>query len=259
MMTSTEIAATVRAGMDLAILPVGATEQHGPHLATGTDSVSPEALAWRVSAATGAVVLPTLSYGLSLGHTSRWPGTLSLHPQTMTQVVVEIGRWVVASGFRRLIMLSGNGPNQPPLDSARLQLRHEFPRCRFRVLTMFFVSPRVQKRYSADADDFHANDGETSLLMHLRPEMVRPARAVDEEDVTPGLVWSYDMPATTRSGVVGRPRGSSARAGKALLDMLVEDTTDFVRKALAEKWPAVPGPLKPARPKPRRKSRGKVR
>ena len=243
-MTSTELAQLVRSGMDLAILPVGATEQHGPHLATGTDSISPQEIAWRVSAKTGAVILPTLSYGLSLGHTDQWPGTLSLHPQTLTQVGIEIGRWAVASGFRKLIMLSGNGPNQPPLDSARLQLRHEFPRCRFRYLSLFDVSARVKKAYSADAEDFHANRAETSLLMHLRPDMVRPGREVDEADVTPGRVFSYDMRATTRSGVVGRPSRSSAAFGKKLADMLVEDLIGIVRKALQEDWPALPGTAK---------------
>ena len=237
LMTSPEIGALVKSGMDLAILPVGATEQHGAHLATGTDTVSPEAVAWQVSALTGVVVLPALPYGLSLGHTDQWPGTLSLHPQTLTQVTVEIGRWVVASGFRRLILLSGNGPNQPPLDSARLQLRHEFPRCRFRHLSLFEISPSVKRAYAADAADFHANRAETSLLMHLRPEMVRPGKEVDEEDVTVGRFFSYDMRATTRSGVVGRPSTSSPAFGAKLVKMLVEDLSAVVRQALAEEWP----------------------
>jgi creatinine amidohydrolase len=247
LMTSDEIGGLVSAGMDLAILPVGATEQHGPHLATGTDTVSPEAIAWRVSALTGAVVLPALPYGLSLGHTDQWPGTLSLHPRTLTQVAVEIGRWVVASGFRRLIILSGNGPNQPPLDSARLQLRHEFPQCRFRFLSLFDVSERVKKAYAGDAPDFHANRAETALLMHLRPEMARPGKEVDEPDITVGRVFSYDMRATTRSGVVGRPSQATAEFGEHLTDMLVEDLAAFVEQAMAEDWPKIGGEKKKRR------------
>jgi creatinine amidohydrolase len=241
LMTSAEIGALAEAGMDLAILPVGATEQHGPHLATGTDTVSPEAIAWRVSALTGAIVLPALPYGLSLGHTDRWPGTLSLHPQTLTQVVVEIGRWVVKSGFRRLIILSGNGPNLPPLESARLQLRYEFPDCRFRFLQLFDVSERVRRAYAGDAPDFHANRAETGLLMHLRPEMVRPGKQVDEPDITVGRVFSYDMRAVTRSGVVGKPSQATEEFGERLADMLVEDLTAFVEQALAEDWPKLGG------------------
>jgi creatinine amidohydrolase len=173
-MTSDELRDTVAAGMDLALFPVGATEQHGPHLATGTDTVSPEEIAWRVSDNTGAVVLPALAYGLSLGHTSHWPGTLSLHPQTMSQVIVEIGRWVVASGFKRLIFLSGNGPNSPPLESARLQLRYEFPQCRFRVLSLFDCAPSAHKAYTRDGLDIHANQAETSILMQRRRRSCAP-------------------------------------------------------------------------------------
>ncbi len=203
LMTSDEIRDTVASGMDLALFPVGATEQHGPHLATGTDTVSPEEIAWRVSDATGAVVLPALPYGLSLGHTTHWPGTLSLHPQTMSQVVVEIGRWVVS---------------------------------------LFDCAPSAQKAYTRDGFDIHANQSETSILMHLRPEMVRADRLVDEPDVTPGLVFSYDMKATTRSGVVGHARRASAEDGKALVELLVDELSKIVARALVEQWPEPPGP-----------------
>ena len=242
LMTSKEIGEAVTAGMSLALFPVGATEQHGPHLATGTDTISPEEIAWRVSERTDVVVLPALPYGLSLGHRERWPGTLSLHPQTLTQVIIEISRWVVGSGFTKLIFLSGNGPNAPPLESARLQLRYEFPTCRFRVISLFDASARLAAAYTRDGMDIHANQGETSLLMHLRPEMVRPELAIDEPDVTPGLVFSYDMPATTQSGVVGHPRRASAEDGRALANMLVDDITEIVRRALVEDWPVPPGP-----------------
>jgi creatinine amidohydrolase len=239
-MTSPEIGDAVVNGMDLALLPVGATEQHGPHLATGCDTISPDEIAWRVSERTGVVVMPAIPYGISLGHTSRWPGTVSLHPQTLTQVVIEIARWVMASGFSKLIMLNGNGPNAPALECARIQLRYEFPRCRFRVLSLFDCSARVQRHYFSDAADIHANRGETSLLMHVRPAAVRPDAAVDEEDVTPGKIFSYDMPSTTASGVVGRPSLASPQDGAKLSRMLVEDLSAIVQAALIEPWPSPP-------------------
>lgn len=241
LMTSQEIGALVAGGMDIAIIPVGATEQHGPHLATGCDTISPVEIARHVSERTGVIILPPLGYGISLGHTTHWPGTISLHPQTLTQVMLEIGRWVVGSGFTKLIMLNGNGPNQPSLESARIQLRYEFPRCRFRVLSLFDCSPRVQAHYFADATDIHANRGETSLLMHVCPAAVRADMCADTEDVTIGRVFSYDMPATTTTGVVGRPSLASPEDGKALTDMLVEDISEIVRLAIAETWPAAAG------------------
>jgi creatinine amidohydrolase len=241
LMTSSEIGALVAQGMDLAILPVGATEQHGPHLATGCDTISPQQIAWRVSEHTGAIILPAIPYGISLGHTTRWPGTVSLHPQTLTQVVLELGRWVVGSGFTRLIILNGNGPNTPSLESARIQLRYEFPHCRFRVLSLFDCSARVQQHYFSDAADIHANRGETSLLMHVCPAAVRADARVDQEDVTIGRVFSYDMPATTTTGVVGRPSLASHDDGAILAQMLVEDLSDIVQKAMVEVWPTPAG------------------
>jgi len=237
LMTSPEIADAVGKGMDLALLPVGATEQHGSHLATGCDTISPAEIARRVSERTGVLVLPAIAYGTSLGHTSRWAGTLSLHPQTLTQMVLEIGRWVIASGLSRLIMLNGNGPNAPALECARIQLRYEFPRCRFRVLSLFDCSQRVQQHYFSDAADIHANRGETSLLLHVCPEAVRRDAVIDEDDVTPGKIFSYDMPSTTRSGVVGRPSLASPEDGAHLTQMLVEDLSAIVEAALREDWP----------------------
>jgi creatinine amidohydrolase len=240
LMTSPEIGDVVTRGMDLALLPVGATEQHGPHLATGCDTISPNEIAWRVSERTGVIVLPAIPYGISLGHTTHWPGTVSLHPQTLAQMICEIGRWVTGSGFTKLIILNGNGPNVPALECARLQLRYDFPNCRFRVLSLFDCSPRVQQCYTSDGSDIHANRGETSLLMHVRPAAVRPGASVDEEDVTVGKVFSYDMPTTTASGVVGRPSLASPEDGAKLAEMLVDDVTAIVKAALAEPWPTPP-------------------
>jgi len=78
--------------------------------------------------------------------------------------------------------------------------------------------------------------------MHLRPDMVRADRLIDEPDVTPGLVFSYVMKATTRSGVVGHARRASAEDGKALVELLVDELSKIVAKALVEQWPEPPGP-----------------
>src|SRR5438309_10841717 len=121
-MTSGEIGALVAGGLDLALLPVGATEQHGPHLATGCDTISPEEIASRVSDETGVVVLPAIAYGISLGHTTRWPGTLSLHPQTLIQVVLELARWVNGVGLSALLLPNGHGFHRSALSCARIQL-----------------------------------------------------------------------------------------------------------------------------------------
>lgn len=75
-MPMTKVGAAAAEGA-IAVLPVGATEQHGPHLATGTDTLLAERVSLAAASRTGDVVLPALPYGCSLGHTARWPGTLS--------------------------------------------------------------------------------------------------------------------------------------------------------------------------------------
>ena len=170
----------------LAVIPVGATEQHGPHLATGTDTLLAEQVALAAAERTGDVVLPALAYGCSLGHTSHWPGTLSLNPATMIAVLVEVGRWIHASGFRKLVMVNGHATNGPPCQSAILQLRHELPDLRPRFVSIFDLTPEIAARYREDAPDFHANEAETSMLLHLAADQVHLDRAVDEPDRTVG-------------------------------------------------------------------------
>jgi creatinine amidohydrolase len=239
-MTSEEIGARIGAGRRLAVLPVGATEQHGPHLATGCDTLSAETLAERACDRADALLLPALAYGCSLGHTAQWPGTLSLHPTTLTLVAVELGRWAVANGLDKLLFLSGHGTNDAPLRSAVLQLRYEFPEARFATMGLWDISPRVGALYFRDGDDIHANRTETSILLHLDPETARMDRARDVPDVTPGLCFSYAMPATTPNGVVGRPSEASAEDGASVVETVVADLAAWLERAAVEAWPTLP-------------------
>lgn len=239
-MTSREIGELIGSGMTMAVVPVGATEQHGPHLGTGTDTLSAVLIAREAAARAGVLLLPAIPYGCSHGHTTKWPGTLSLSPVTLTQVIIEVARWALGSGIDKLLFFSGHATNAPSLSSAILQLRHEFPKARFRQLAIWDISPRAQALYTRDGADIHANRGETSVLLHLAPEMVRMEHAFDVADVTPGLVWNYDMPSTTPTGVVGRPTEATAADGAMMAGILTEDLTALLRQGLAEKWPEIP-------------------
>ncbi|HEY9156269.1 MAG TPA: creatininase family protein, partial [Opitutaceae bacterium] len=126
-LTWEEIGARVAKGADAAILPCGAIEQHGPHLGTGMDAMLAEKVCETVSARTGVPVLPTLPFGCSLGHSRRWPGTLSLQPQTLISVVAEIGDWLHDAGFKRLFLVNAHVTNAAPLRCALevLRSRHD--------------------------------------------------------------------------------------------------------------------------------------
>lgn len=235
-MTLEDIGEAAAAGA-VAVLPVGATEQHGPHLATGTDTLLADHVAGAAAERTGDIVLPALPYGCSLGHTDRWPGTLSLHPATMIGVVVELGRWAHASGFRKLVLVNGHATNGPPCQSAILQLRHELPDLRPRFVSIFDLTPEIAQRYTEDAPDFHANEAETSMLLHLAESNVKRERAIDEPDRTVGRVLSYAMPAVTRTGVVGTPSTASAASGADLVEQLVDALAGLLEQARAERDP----------------------
>src|SRR5918993_51622 len=142
-----------------------------------------------------------------------------------------------ASGLRKLVLVNGHATNGPPCQSAILQLRHELPDLRPRFVSIFDLTPEIARRYAEDAADFHANEAETSMLLHLAESQVHLERAADEPDRTAGRVLSYPMPAVTGSGVVGSPSTASAERGADLVERLVEALAELLRQARAERDP----------------------
>ena len=217
-LTWEEIGALRASGMEMAILPVGSTEQHGPHLSVNVDTLCAEKVARGVSANTGVPVLPTLPYGAAWGHTTKWPGTLSLSPGTVTQAVVEIGEWLLsASGFTRLLILNGHMTNFAPLRVALETLRFHHPEMRVALRSLWEISPRVTEIYFADAQDWHANAAETSLMLAHHPLGVRPEKIADDPDRTGNLLFSYPVSRTSEHGATGRPTLATAAQGETLL------------------------------------------
>jgi creatinine amidohydrolase len=228
-----------RAGMDMAIVPVGSTEQHGPHLSLEIDTLSAIQVAHGASAATGVPVLPAISYGCSLGHSRRWPGTVALSPHTLIDLAAEIGDWVIGAGFRRLLFLNGHVTNFAPLRCALELLRSRHDQAMVAVLNLHEISPRVHAAYVADADDWHANAAETSLMLAIAPHAVRPdrIREADDPDRTEGLFFSHPVNRTSANGVTGAPSRASREEGQRLHDWMVEDLTARVKGALLETAP----------------------
>jgi creatinine amidohydrolase len=238
-LTWEEVEGLRRGGMEMTILPVGATEQHGPHLSLEIDTLSAVRVAHAVSAVTGVPVLPPLAYGCSLGHSRRWPGTVALSPKTLIDLVTEIGDWVVGAGFPRLLLLNGHVTNFAPLRCALELLRSRHDRAMVAVLNLHDISARVREAYFADADDWHANAAETSLMLALSPESVRPdrIRAADDPDRTEGLFFAHPVNRTSANGVTGAPSRASRAEGARLFAWMVEDLSARVRAALTEAPP----------------------
>jgi creatinine amidohydrolase len=222
-----------------AILPVGATEQHGPHLGCGVDAVIAEELCSAVSGRTGVPMLPTLPYGCSIGHSRRWPATIALQPVILIELVKQIGDWAYHSGVRRLFIVNTHVGNASPLRCALEMLRAEHDDLMVAVLNSATISERVREFHFADADDWHGNDAETSLMLAIAPQQVRPdlCAGADDADRTEGCVFAHPVNRASANGATGSPSLASADKGRTGFDWMVEDLSALIRKGLAEAPP----------------------
>ncbi|CAA2142567.1 creatininase family protein [Hyphomicrobium sp. ghe19] len=239
MRTWTELPNDLAESQQLAILPIGATEQHGPHLTTGMDTVISDRLCLAVAEKTNVPMLPTIPYGCSLGHSRRWPGTIALQPMTLITLVKEIGDWAYYSGVRRLIIVNGHVTNAAPLRCALEMLRAEHDDLMVAVVNTAQISERVSKAHCADAQDWHANRAETALMLSVAPDTVRPhaIQDADDADRTVDLVFSHPVNRTSTNGVTGMPSLATREEGDELFAWMVEDLADIVEKAKRENAP----------------------
>jgi mycofactocin system creatininase family protein len=209
----------------LLVVPLGATEQHGPHLPIGTDTAVAEALAERLAAWRPAVVVaPALPYGSS-GEHAGFNGTLSIGQAGLELVVTELVR--SADAFAGVVLVSAHGGNAEPLARAVGTLTREGRR----VLAW---SPRSGALPDGDGDA-HAGRVETSLMLALAPGDVQidAAEAGERRPVAElaASLRSGGVRSVSPNGVLGDPSGASASEGWRLLDALAEDLV-----ATVEAW-----------------------
>ncbi|MFC1437299.1 mycofactocin biosynthesis peptidyl-dipeptidase MftE [Streptacidiphilus sp. N1-10] len=197
------------------LVPVGSTEQHGPHLPLATDSVIARAVADRAAEQLSGPVLvaPVLAYGSS-GEHAGFPGTVSIGHEALCLVLVElvrsIGLWAA-----RTVLVSGHGGNARTLDAAVGQLRAEghqvaWTGCDF------------------PGSDPHAGRTETSVMLHLAPESVltgaaEPGNTLPLAELLPQLVAS-GVRAVAPNGVLGDPTGAGPEEGRLLMEAQARTT-----------------------------------
>ena len=192
-------------------VPIGSCEQHGPHLPLGTDTIVAERLAAALAAhRPRLIVAPTIGVSAS-GEHAGFPGTLSIGTDVMAAVVVELVR--SADWARGVVLVNGHGGNRDAIDRAVATLSTEGRR----VLAWWPHQP---------GGDGHAGHTETSLLLFLRPELVRLEMAAAGAtapiaELAPRL-RAEGVRAVSHNGVLGDPSGADHRQGEAIFGRLLD-------------------------------------
>jgi creatinine amidohydrolase len=221
-----------------AVLALGSTEQHGPHLPLATDTWIAQWLSRRVvSQIPGAVQLPVLSLGCAEEHAA-FPGTLSLTPATFERVVGDVLSSLAKQGFRRTFVFSAHGGNLSPLCASRdVFVRLAAPMS----LTIYDDHTLLWERLARSGQEFgvsaeeqglHAGELETSILRAFAPEFVRLDRAEPGLLVSDGTGPSLFYPSLrdhAPDGVVGDPTRADASRAEAYLEAWVEELVRFHR------------------------------
>jgi creatinine amidohydrolase len=212
------------------VLPTGAIEPHGPHLPLATDLIVAEAVSAAVvdrGAAAGHDVwlLPSLGYTKSDEH-ARLPGTIWLSASTLFDTLVDIGASMAQTPARRLLILNAHGGNSALIEVAARELRRRFE------LQTFFASGPAQPGPTERGLGIHAGWAETSMMLHLRPDLVQLDKAVatvadavaDATHVGFGKTVKFGWLSTdfAESGVIGDPTGADAGIGARLFDERVD-------------------------------------
>jgi creatinine amidohydrolase len=247
--------AEIDAESTIAVLPVAAVEQHGPHLPVSTDTTIMQGMLETVIArADGAVdfrILPVQCVGKSNEHV-RSPGTLTLSPLAALQSWADLGASVARAGVRKIVFVNSHGGNEEIMGIVARELRVAFDMLAVKTSWQRFGRPPGLYSETEEKYGIHGGDVETSLMLHFRPDLVRmdeardfPSRVVDAEAEfgllrhtgTHAFAWiASDL---NPHGVVGEAARATAEKGRLTAEhqadgflRLLED----VRAARLDEW-----------------------
>lgn len=232
------------------VVPVAAMEQHGRHLPLATDSMLLGEVVRRVGPRLHANVLfcPLQWFGNSHHHLE-YAGTLSAGPRTYLDLVTDLLESLLTHGFRRILFLNGHGGNITPGKQAIFEARQRH-RSRTDLLLLFasywdFAEPQRDRGDLVQSAIGHACEWETSMMLAIRPDLVKPFEKLDDRDMGysfepayRGWITQERRPkAADAPGHLGNPRHASAEKGEFLLACYADGVEAFLKKVVA--WDGV--------------------
>lgn len=207
----------------IAILPVGAIEQHGSHLPVGTDAIIAQEIASRLAQRLNAYLLPCLNISSSIEHRES-KGTVYMRADTLALVIRDIADSLRYSGFRRLIVFTGHGGNWSLKPMIR-QMNRDYEERGMEMVTILIPSNIAGARQGDVINhvqhDLHAGEKETSIMLHLCPDHVESIVPEATHTSVPQDYMDYfDVADITKDGYWGFPEEATADKGKRLLDLI---------------------------------------
>jgi creatinine amidohydrolase/Fe(II)-dependent formamide hydrolase-like protein len=237
-LTSPELAAAIRAGKTTILVPIGGTEQNGPHMVLGKHNVRAKVLAGKIARELGnALVAPVIAYvpegsvNPPTGH-MRYPGTITVPADVYRKVLDSAARSFRLTGFRDIVFLGDHGDYQKDNEIVSRQLDREWAGTPVRVhaiveyyraATDGFAKNLKARGYSDAEIGLHAGLADTSLALAVDPGLVRP----EQQQSTPGT--------SAPPGVSGDPRRATAELGKPGIDAIVTQSVAAIRAAVAHR------------------------
>jgi creatinine amidohydrolase len=226
------------------LAPIAACEQHSRHLPTFTDTLLVTAIAEVVEnrLPRQILLLPTLWLGAS-SHHLRFGATLSAEVDTHVTMLCDLLVPLLEDGHQRILVLNGHGGN---IDTMHVALRRLQPRYRDRIVAAASYWELAEKELAGLAEGprksmGHACELETSMILALRPDLVRRAETKDDppkdDPVLRGLFTAEDMKQRTDHGAVGYPERASADKGRVFLAAAVERTLEVIQALLRRPLP----------------------
>lgn len=238
-----DIKEAIEKGFTTAVVAIGSTEQHGPHLPTKTDTLIGDTIAWRVALKLGkALQAKTICVGCSEHHLA-FPGTISLKASTLKMIINDYSESLIRQGFKIIIYLPSHGGNFAPVKEAIEEQKKKHPQIKIIGYTdlMQFVDFLfdISNEFGITQEEAgaHAGENETSFILALEGDLVRKDRfapgylgPLGEDEVK--IILEQGMPTLSEKGVLGDPTKASAEKGKVYLERLTDSLVKEIKKQL---------------------------